>query len=264
MLAYLVCMVRVWPALRQNKFYAKALYVAFVSCLVWNIFKLIYVYSDSPPWVSWVYSSLGLISQSLAVLIDGEILKAFCAISKVVTPKMVTRLQYCLLALHVTLAGSAYIRLLYLGTRFPNWLVLWYRYGYALFVILQQLLELWQILMIFWLAVTHQKQRNDIQRMEQLTGVEYVSKDHEQLQDVRRVLYILVGSLVILWLGGAVTAYDFFNTQSWSIDIQIIGNTVCSVSPILSCFVLEFIQNMNFKKNSKKGTSTPKLSQSLN
>ncbi|KAI8914129.1 hypothetical protein EDD86DRAFT_244358 [Gorgonomyces haynaldii] len=144
MLAYLVCMVRLWPALRQNKFYAKALYVAFIACLVWNIFKLIYVYSDSPPWVNWAYSSLGLISQSLAVLIDGEILKAFCAISKVVTPKMVTRLQYCLLALHVTLAGSTYVRVFYIGNHFPNWLILWFRFGYAIFVILQQLLELWQ------------------------------------------------------------------------------------------------------------------------
>ncbi|KAI8906708.1 hypothetical protein EDD86DRAFT_248303 [Gorgonomyces haynaldii] len=219
MLTYIFCMIRLWPDLRLGKFYAKALYATFICCLLWNTFKLIYVYSDSPPWVNWAYSSLGLISQSMAVLIDGEILKAFSAISKVLTAVTVRRMQYTLLVLHLIMAGGTYIRVFYIGGTFPDWLVIWYRYGYVSFIILT----------VFSLARVHYHQRKEVEHMQQSSALTVEQPDEEHLSSIMTVIGIMMSSLVLLLTGGALFAWDFFNYKISSINVQIISNTISTL-----------------------------------
>ncbi|KAI8914159.1 hypothetical protein EDD86DRAFT_268452, partial [Gorgonomyces haynaldii] len=251
MLADIICMIQLWSDLRSGKYYAKLLFVVFSLCIVWNIFKLVYVYTLSPPWVNFVYTTLGALTPTLGVLVDGEVLKAFCVVSDRIKPEMIKRNQYGVMLVHLTLNLGTYLRVISIGKPFPMWLDYWYNYGYILYCAILQLYELWQIVILIWLAIGQLTNRQTIMNSDADLSAEYESTNRR----LRWMIGALVTIVTIQWVAGGITVVDFLSVDS-KINNQIIGNTLAVITPILSFSIFTGIQHMSLRKQKKTSKKT--------
>ncbi|KAI8912759.1 hypothetical protein EDD86DRAFT_202183 [Gorgonomyces haynaldii] len=246
MASEIVCMLLLLRDFMLDKFYAKALYGVFICCIIWNIFKLIYVYSESPPVVNFIYSTLGVITVTVGVLVDGEILKAFLVLAKRLKPVHVTRLQIGIIIAHFTIGGGTYMRVFYLGRPFPQWLQSWYTYGYFTFTLVVQLIELWQIVMILYFVRVRMKMK---QRLNTSSNLNSSSDEKDTSGLLKMMLCVLVLIIVLQWTAGAITAWDFTRKYGESnINTQIIANTLGLINPILSYVIFSAIQHISLRK----------------
>ncbi|KAI8906276.1 hypothetical protein EDD86DRAFT_248571 [Gorgonomyces haynaldii] len=218
-IVYFGCILIQLPRLRKGKFYAKYLVIVFAFCLVYSCIKLVYVYTDSPPIVHCFYGITGMLAIVSSVLLDGELLKCFCAVSTRLTRKTVAYLQ-------LGMAGATYIRLGFLGSPFPSWLKIWYNYFTGAYTIIVLLYEQWQLYMIITLA-RHRIIESRSETVSMVSMQDETAKTvHKPNRDVIHAENMIMKRVITLLV------------------IMVLSNTFTIINPIFSSLIFDGIQKM--------------------
>ncbi|KAI8914147.1 hypothetical protein EDD86DRAFT_244374 [Gorgonomyces haynaldii] len=213
----------IFKDLRKGKLYAQFTSFSLGLQLIWNFFRLCFFLFDTEPWVCYTYTQLGLVCNTVYVIINGQILKAFSQLSTWITPKRVTRFQIGVILCNVVFGGGSYLRGIYMGRSPPSWMQAWSIAGYSTFIVVVNLYDLWQIYSLVKLSMIQ------IEAAKMVLAESNASSSTRAQAEERITGYDLLG----------YTHDPFY---------QMFGNSLATFAPFTSLFLLKEVQSMTRKK----------------
>ncbi|KAJ3252930.1 hypothetical protein HK103_001076 [Boothiomyces macroporosus] len=205
--------------------------------LLWQILQLVLNTSLCTPMIVWATNVVGSTM---------EILKAFCSLSKRLTPKILDIMRIVEICLFVILIGGLFISLGNVGRPSSLDMINWRIFGPGLIAFMGVLFETWHS---YFLML----KLNKFQKMNSFLGKEISPEARKASMQLR--LFVIF-DIIMIWVGLLIYLYAFTSLKGAELNsLSAIGATLGESHCLTIIFVFKLVKNMNQQtKNSAKNT----------
>ncbi|KAI8909763.1 hypothetical protein EDD86DRAFT_145544 [Gorgonomyces haynaldii] len=149
--------------------------VMVVFSLFYQVIHIIFLYTNAPPFIDWVFGLCGMTLMAIMGLGSTEILAHFVSTSRFWTEQRIWHLRSFLCVLYLVCAGGAYGRVQYISAESPVLLNMWFSMGITVFAGFTSCMDIYISLSVCHMLYTHFLSKNDKVLQERYTKIKHLA-----------------------------------------------------------------------------------------